>query len=1607
MSHITKAGNSFVTRHARPSSPKRPVPKTQQTRKISSHLLLAVSVGALTTAVPGIYGGYGNRGRALALPVGCIDAGGGTTAEAGETVTCLAPPDPISPIAEAVDDLTLIVGDATTPTNISGVADGVSLTGSGTLTLNVKNTGSSIASTGGNGVYIGLTSGDGVSVTSAGAISGNSNGVYVRSNGTGVSTVTVADVTATSTYGIVARNGVNSQDLTITSTGAVSGGAYGIYATNLGSGTLTITGSDVSGGTHRGIYAFNAGTADGLSLTASGAVSGATDGILVLNYGSGATSISVATVSGGTDDAIDARNTASGTDLTITATGSLIGGSYGIDARNYGTGATNISANDVMSATNSGIRAQSSASSTGGVAVTAAGTVTTTASDGVEIRHNGGGDATLSVNVVSAGARGVEAYSTALSAAMSINATGTVTAATEGIVARHLGSGDLTVSAVDVMSASAAVRVDNNGTGSTTVTVGDVYSTTRQGLDVDNAAGAGDLTIIATGTVTGGTDGVDTYQNGSGALAITVNNVTAGDKGINAYTDAASNGATITATGTITSGTVGADLAHDGSGDAVVSVNTILAGTRGLEVYTLAASSLMSVSASGTITAGSQGVVVNHKGTGDLAVSVADVTANNEGLRIVNDGGGATSVVAGNVSSTTRDGIDVVNQTTASDITISVTGDVTGATYGVFANNMGTGNTSISTTGEVTGGGSSGIEVLAAITSSNVAISSTGPVNGADYGIYVVSAGSGGIAISTSDATGTSGYGIYANLSPNGTSLSVTSTGDVSGGFSGLFSQSYGSGSHAVMSTGSMTGGTYGASIGNFGTGSTTVTLADVAGTTRDGVRFVAGPTAGDSTITLTGTATGGDDGVDLVHRGAGAMTVAIADATGADDGIDIQHYGTDVSLSATGTITGADEGIVIDNAGTGVNTITVSGAVSGTGRNGISATSNNGSHITVTTSGTVTGVVVAIDTESYGGAGGAIADSVTLQSGATITGIVTMNAGADTLNDAGGSFSGIYGGAGTDTVNFTGASRTISGSGNVGDTLQQFEVFNFDADGITLAGDHVGLDAANINSGTTILSGSLVAAETTIGSGAELAARTGSSLTGNLTNAGTLSIGNSPGTTTVNGNFTQTATGVLPIEIEGSQADQLIVTGNVTLDGSLDISFLGGTSTGTTTRRIIDGGGTLSGSFATVSGGSGLLINNSVTTDAALSDVLLTTTVRSASSLGTLTHNQSALGDHLIDQLTGSDAPLIALATAVGTTANPEALAAILYEMTPEVADLGLKYLAQSQARFAEKILDASAEFSLGAGSGVSAGDAPALASGQSRKGATAWGSLEGYSFSQDGGPDHSDFDGVAFEFVTGVSGIALSDSNPTVTFGFAGGYGQFDGDTSADGSTSVLSDDIEANIYHIGASLGGDIPLLSGLRTRMDTAVSFASGTQDVDMNFTDPVGGTTVRQSGKTDFSSVSLSARLALDGNADAAWPIQPFLQMGVTQVWQDGFAVGSGTATSLVLDDFESLKGVVGVGASASHPIGDTTSLSARAAVYQYLGDTQNILDARFAGSTSGTSFQTTGHEVNRQLRFDTNISHEFDGGIQLETGLFGERGDVDAIGGSLKVSVRF
>lgn len=99
-----------------------------------------------------------------------------------------------------------------------------------------------------------------------------------------------------------------------------------------------------------------------------------------------------------------------------------------------------------------------------------------------------------------------------------------------------------------------------------------------------------------------------------------------------------------------------------------------------------------------------------------------------------------------------------------------------------------------------------------------------------------------------------------------------------------------------------------------------------------------------------------------------------------------------------------------------------------------------------------------------------------------------------------------------------------------------------------------------DIQQGVLIVNGALASSSTTIAAGTTL---TGTATLNSLISNGNLSPGNSAGTTTINGSFTQNATGQLNIEIGGSvpgvSHDRIEVSGTASLGGKLHVSLIDG----------------------------------------------------------------------------------------------------------------------------------------------------------------------------------------------------------------------------------------------------------------------------------------------------------------------------------------------------------------------------------------------------------------------------------------------------------------
>lgn len=277
-----------------------------------------------------------------------------------------------------------------------------------------------------------------------------------------------------------------------------------------------------------------------------------------------------------------------------------------------------------------------------------------------------------------------------------------------------------------------------------------------------------------------------------------------------------------------------------------------------------------------------------------------------------------------------------------------------------------------------------------------------------------------------------------------------------------------------------------------------------------------------------------------LTKSGAGTLTLS---------GANTHTGGTTVSA---GTLTiagsgkfGASNNAVAVNGGTLdlANTNQTVGAVS-LGGGTISNGTLTGTSYT-STGGTVNAVLAGTNATFTTTAG-----TTTLNAANTYTGATTVNGGTLVATSANLPQNGsiTLGTNGVLSVNQS-ANGSLGGNVSGGGTILKSGTGVLTVANTTTA-------RADVRAGSLLFTGGMGA--TNVADGAFLGGN--GTITGNLTNNGTVSPGTSPGTINVTGNYTQSSTGLLFIEVASAASfDRLIMTGTAALAGTLQYAILGG----------------------------------------------------------------------------------------------------------------------------------------------------------------------------------------------------------------------------------------------------------------------------------------------------------------------------------------------------------------------------------------------------------------------------------------------------------------
>jgi T5SS/PEP-CTERM-associated repeat protein len=157
------------------------------------------------------------------------------------------------------------------------------------------------------------------------------------------------------------------------------------------------------------------------------------------------------------------------------------------------------------------------------------------------------------------------------------------------------------------------------------------------------------------------------------------------------------------------------------------------------------------------------------------------------------------------------------------------------------------------------------------------------------------------------------------------------------------------------------------------------------------------------------------------------------------------------------------------------------------------------------------------------------------------------------------GSATLMIGGGGNAALNVSNGGR-VDTTGNI--SVEAFGMvtseLNINSGGtVTCASGSVGGVNGGVGVVTVANGGVLQATNLTIG--ANGAVRGDGTIVGSVQNGGLVSPGTSPGALNIDGNYTQTADGELLIELAASSYDQLLVTSDATLAGSLTVNLIDG----------------------------------------------------------------------------------------------------------------------------------------------------------------------------------------------------------------------------------------------------------------------------------------------------------------------------------------------------------------------------------------------------------------------------------------------------------------
>jgi outer membrane autotransporter protein len=587
--------------------------------------------------------------------------------------------------------------------------------------------------------------------------------------------------------------------------------------------------------------------------------------------------------------------------------------------------------------------------------------------------------------------------------------------------------------------------------------------------------------------------------------------------------------------------------------------------------------------------------------------------------------------------------------TVAQTVVVGAGGTILSTGGQVFATDFENSGVITSTTGNAISFGAGGLVINHAggtITASNYGIVSNQPLGIINYGsivgtVVAVKFEGGGSLVNEAGASLSSTTFQPVEVSATGGTVNITNSGTISSSFGGI---GYDAGTATGTVTNNAGGIIRGTGADSFGIGnSSALPITLINSGTIVGVNTGYGAAIGGSVtneaggvIQSTGTndnsaiGFGTTDGpVTIINEAGGVIesqtTAHSAIGVGTTNGLlTIINSGTISGLSGigfgggSGSITNNATGSIIGRAGTGIGMTSVSSATilnAGTISSGLplagdtahSAIVISGGTAMIVNSGTITSAAAnAINIEA-GTTGSIINNAGAILSGGNGHSAILGGTGQIDVLNAGIMNGGVNLGSGVNTLTLltggringtvnlgsnAGSNLVLDGSGSeaisqaVTDAITNPGALTKQGTGTWTLDEELSAPVSTkVLAGVLIVNSTLNTSVLNVEAGGTLA---GSGIiTGKVINAGTLSPGNSPGIFTVNGDYTQSATGMLRIEVAGlapSEHDLLAVTGHASLAGTLQLIGLGGFTLHVGDQlTFLTANGGVSGSFGTV----------------------------------------------------------------------------------------------------------------------------------------------------------------------------------------------------------------------------------------------------------------------------------------------------------------------------------------------------------------------------------------------------------------------------------------